>query len=383
MASEKILEAPLVRVLDATLAPAGGPVRVSISRLHAPERLAPAMSAAGGPVEVSDGRITAMGLPSRLVDCSAVELGWAGAQALAAALEKAVSAWLGAPPELVTRARMLDCSRRPVVMGILNVTPDSFSDGGRYYDPSRHPRAAIERGRELAAAGADLVDVGGESTRPGADPVGEKEELRRVLPVVEALAVDGLVISIDTSKALVARAAVEAGAAIVNDVTAGRHDASLLPTVAELGAAYVLMHMQGTPRTMQRNPLYSDVVAEVFDFLGAGLERCAGAGIDPVRVVVDPGIGFGKTVEHNLRLLRHVRELTSLGRPVLVGTSRKSFLSRLGGGLGEHERLEGSLATAALAVANGVAIVRVHDVPETVQAVRVAHAIATGTWSDA
>ncbi len=380
MGSDKILEAPLVRVLDAALAPAGGPVRVTITCVGDAERLAQAMTAAGTPVEVRDGRITVMGVPSHLVDSIGGELGRAGAQAFGTALETAVSAWLGPAPALVTRAGTLDCARRPIVMGILNVTPDSFSDGGRYYDPSCHPRPAIEQGRELAAAGADLVDVGGESTRPGADPVPEDEELRRVVPVVEALASDGLVVSIDTGKATVARTAVEAGAAIVNDVTAGRHDPSLLPTVGELGAAYVLMHMRGTPRTMQRDPVYSDVVAEVFDFLGAGLERCAAVGIDPTRVVLDPGIGFGKTVDHNLQLLRHVRQLTSLGRPVLVGTSRKSFLGRIGGGLEEDERLEGSLATAALAVANGAAMVRVHDVPETVQAVRVAHAVATGTW---
>ncbi len=382
MGSESALETPLVRVLDAALAPAGGPVRITISRVQDVERVARALTAAGEPVEVHDGRITITGVVSSLVHSIGGELGRADAHALATALEKAISSWIGPPPALVTGAGTLDCARGPIVMGILNVTPDSFSDGGRYYDRSRHPRPAIEHGRELAAAGADLVDVGGESTRPGADPVAEDEELRRVVPVVEALASDGLIVSIDTSKASVARIAVESGAAIVNDVTAGRHDTSLLPTVAELGAAYVLMHMRGTPRSMQRDTVYSDVVADVFDFLGAGLERCAAAGIDPLSVVVDPGIGFGKTVEHNLRLLRHVRELTSLGRPVLIGTSRKSFLGRIGGGLGEHERLEGSLASAALAVAKGAAMVRVHDVPQTVRAVRVAHAVATGAWRD-
>lgn len=373
---------PLVRVLDAALVPDGGPARVTISRIPHPQRAADALASARVPAKVEEGRLTTTSTLSRLVDVVGDTLERDGAQTLAAALEAAVAAWHGPAPELVTSAGTLDCRRRPIVMGILNVTPDSFSDGGRYYDPARHPEPAIEHGRALAAAGADVVDVGGESTRPGAEPVPEDEELLRVLPVVEALAADGLVVSIDTIKASVARAAVEAGAAMVNDVSGGSLDGKLLPAVAELGAPYVLMHMRGTPRTMQRNPVYAHVVAEVFDFLGGGLERCATAGIDPLRVVVDPGIGFGKTVDHNLLLLRHVRELTSLGRPVLVGTSRKSFLGRIGGGLPEHERLEGSLAAAALAVANGAAMVRVHDVRETVRAVRVAHAVVTGEWSE-
>jgi dihydropteroate synthase len=265
------------------------------------------------------------------------------------------------------------------VMGVLNVTPDSFSDGGRFF-PADHPERAIEHGRALADAGADVIDVGGESTRPGAQPVDRDEELRRVLPVVQTLAGDGLVVSIDTSKAAVARAAVEAGAAIVNDVSGGSLDQLLLPTVAQLGVAYVLMHMRGTPRTMQRDVVYDDVVAEVFDFLAERLEQSAASGVDPAVVVVDPGIGFGKTVGHNLALLRRTRELTSLGRPVLVGTSRKSFLGAVAGGLPEDQRLEGSLVTAALAVAAGASIVRVHDVAGTVRAVRTARAVATGGW---
>lgn len=373
---------PLVRVLDAALVADGGPVRLTISRITSMRDVAHVLAGAGSRVEVENGRLTTTSVPSRLVDAVGAVLGPDRAEALAVALDAAVAAWHGPAPELVTRAGALDCRRRPIVMGILNVTPDSFSDGGRHYELDRHPRLAIDHGRELAAAGADLIDVGGESTRPGAEPVVETEERRRVLPVVEALAAEGLIVSIDTSKASVARAAVEAGAALVNDVSAGALDGLLLPTVAELGVPYVLMHRRGAPRTMQQNPTYVDVVAEVFDFLGEGLERCAAAGIDPQAVVVDPGIGFGKTVEHNLVLLRRVREFASLGRPVLIGTSRKSFLGRVGGSLGEHERLEGSLATAALAVANGAAIVRVHDVRATARAVRVAHAVTTGEWSD-
>ncbi len=371
----------LVRVEDAALAPEGGPIRVTISRLPHPLSVADALASAGLRAKVRNRRLTTTATFARLVEVIGGALREGRAQ-ITTALEAAIAAWHGPPPEITSSAGTIDCRRRPIVMGILNVTPDSFSDGGHYYEPARHPELAVEHGRALAAAGADIVDVGGESTRPGADPVPEDEELRRVLPVIEALAADGFLVSIDTSKAPVARAAVEAGAALVNDVSGGSLDSKLLATIAELNVPYVLMHMQGGPQTMQHNPVYSDVVAEVFDFLGAGLERCVAAGINRERVVVDPGIGFGKTVDHNLQLLRHVQELTSLGRPVLVGTSRKSFLGRVGGGTGEHDRLEGSLASASLAVANGAAMVRVHDVRETIRAVRVAHAVATGEWSE-
>ncbi|MBW3659734.1 MAG: dihydropteroate synthase [Actinobacteria bacterium] len=263
-------------------------------------------------------------------------------------------------------------------MGILNVTPDSFSDGGSHYTAADHPGPALAHARAMLEEGADVIDVGGESTRPGADPVPEDEELRRVVPVVEALAADGAVVSIDTSKANVARQAVAAGAAIVNDVSAGTSDGLLLQTVAELDVPYVVMHMRGTPRTMQRDPRYTDVVAEVYDFLSDQLRRLDLLGVPAERVVVDPGIGFGKTVTHNLELLRRVREFTSLGRPVLVGTSRKSFLGAVTGVREASARVEGSIVTAAHAVGNGAAIVRVHDVAETVRAVTMARAVVTG-----
>jgi dihydropteroate synthase len=247
-----------------------------------------------------------------------------------------------------------------LVMGVVNVTPDSFSDGGRWLDPD----AAVAHGRSLFSAGADLVDVGGESTRPGAEPVPEDEERRRVLPVIEALARDGRV-SIDTRHAGVAAAAVDAGATIVNDVSAS-------PELAAVAAAakvgYVAMHMQGEPQTMQANPTYADVVAEVRDFL---VERAADAkasGVD--EVWIDPGIGFGKTFDHNLSLLKHLGVLVATGYPVVVGTSRKKFLQRLLG-TGVVDVLEGSLATAVAAIVAGAAMVRVHDVAETVQAVKV------------
>ena len=243
-------------------------------------------------------------------------------------------------------------------MGVLNVTPDSFSDGGCFFDRD----AAVARGLAMAAEGADLVDVGGESTRPGAEPVDEDEELRRVVPVVEALA-PHVRVSVDTAKASVARAAVAAGATLLNDVTA-----SLYGVAADAGVGWVAMHMQGTPRTMQDDPRYDDVAREVRDFLVERSEAARSAGVE--EVWVDPGIGFGKTVGHNLALLRQLPSLVATGRPVVVGTSRKSFLGVLAGGAPVDDRLEGSLATAVHAMANGARMVRVHDVAPTVQAAR-------------
>ncbi len=373
---------PLVRVRDATLHPEGGPVRVTVSRLPAPQAVADELASAGARVDIEHGRLTAVTTPSRLVDAAGRATGRGPAEALEEVLDRAVIAWSAPAPGIDTEAGRLPCGERTVVMGVLNVTPDSFSDGGAHYDPDDHPGAAVAHGAALAAAGADLIDVGGESTRPGADPVDEEEELARVVPVVEALADRDITVSVDTTKANVARAAVEAGAVLVNDVSAGALDGMMLPTVAELGVPYVLMHMLGTPRTMQSNPTYDDVVGDVFDFLGEGLERCTVAGIDPTGVVVDPGIGFGKTVEHNLLLLRDLREFASLGRPVLIGASRKSFLGKVTGGTAESERTDASLAAAAVAVSHGASIVRVHDVEQTIDAVRVAHAIASSGQVD-
>ncbi|MGH9264152.1 MAG: dihydropteroate synthase [Acidimicrobiales bacterium] len=246
---------------------------------------------------------------------------------------------------------------RPLVMGVLNVTPDSFSDGGRWLDAG----AAVAHGLRMVEEGADVVDVGGESTRPGAEPVPLDEELRRVLPVVEALA-PHIRVSIDTRKAEVAEAALAAGATLVNDVSA-----TLAPVAAAAGpgVGWVAMHMQGDPRTMQDHPTYGDVVAEVTGFL---VERAAAAHVD--EVWIDPGIGFGKTVEHNLALLAHLDTLVATGYPVVVGTSRKGFLGRLTGGAEADDRVEASVATAAWAMAQGVAMVRVHDVRPTVAAAR-------------
>ena len=258
----------------------------------------------------------------------------------------------------------------PVIMGVVNVTPDSFSDGGLFLDAA----AAVEHGRRLAGEGAAILDIGGESTRPGADPVPEDEELRRVLPVVEQLAGGEARISIDTTKPAVARAALAAGATIVNDVSAFRFDPELPGVVAESGAHCCLMHMLGEPRTMQDDPRYDDVVSDVKSFLEERLAVAVDRGIDEERVWLDPGIGFGKTIEHNLELLRRLDEIVAIGRPVVIGTSRKSFLGKLAGGRDETHRLPGTIATNVLALERGATIFRVHDVAQNADALHVAAA---------
>jgi dihydropteroate synthase len=265
----------------------------------------------------------------------------------------------------------------PLIMGVLNVTPDSFSDGGLYFERD----AAVAHGLELVEEGAAIVDVGGESTRPGAEPVPEDEELGRVLPVVERLAgaQPDARISIDTSKAGVASSALSAGADLVNDVSAFRASPEMAGVVGDAGCDCVLMHMLGEPRTMQADPRYGDVVGEVKAFLEERLAFAVGEGVAERRVWLDPGIGFGKTVEHNLELLRRLDEIVAIGRPVVVGTSRKSFLGRLSGGKGESERLAGTVATNVIAFERGASVFRVHDVAEVRDALRVAAATVART----
>jgi dihydropteroate synthase len=259
---------------------------------------------------------------------------------------------------------------RPLrIMGVLNVTPDSFSDGGEWFDRN----AAIAHGRTMAAQGAAILDVGGESTRPGADPVPEDEELRRVVPVVEALR-GAAQISIDTSKVAVARAALDAGATFVNDVTAFRADPAMAALVAERGCECCLMHMLGEPRTMQDDPRYDDVVDDIKAFLSERAAFAVGEGIAEERIAVDPGIGFGKTIEHNLELLRRLDEIAALGFEVAIGTSRKSFLGRLTGRDDPHDRVAATVATTVLALERGATVFRVHDVAETADALKVAAA---------
>ncbi len=266
---------------------------------------------------------------------------------------------------------------RPAVMGILNVTPDSFFDGGRYVARE----AAVRRGVELAEEGADLIDVGGESTRPGASSVCAEEEMTRVVGVIERLArlVD-VPISVDTMKPTVAAAALDAGARIINDVSAGRWDERMLALAAERRCPIVLMHMRGTPRTMQESPVYYDVVGEVCAFLASRRDRAVALGVAPERIVLDPGIGFGKRLEHNLALLRDLPRVAGLGCPVLVGVSRKSFIGEILD-LPVEERLEGTAAAVAMAVARGARIIRVHDVLAMSRVVKVASAICEGRWA--
>jgi len=261
---------------------------------------------------------------------------------------------------------------QPKIMGVINVTPDSFSDGGQFAEPG----TAVAHGRRLVDEGAHILDIGGESTRPGAQAVCEEEELARVVPVIEGVAGEnlGVEISIDTAKAAVAEAALDAGAGIVNDVTAFRSAPELAGLVAERGARCCLMHMLGEPRTMQRDPRYGEVVSEVKSFLEERLAFAVSEGVEEDRVWLDPGIGFGKTVEHNLELLRRLDELVAIGRPIVVGTSRKSFLGKLTGGRSESERLPGTIATNVLALERGASVFRVHDVAQVADALAVAAA---------
>jgi dihydropteroate synthase len=263
------------------------------------------------------------------------------------------------------------------LMGVVNVTPDSFSDGGSFLEAED----AIAQGRRLAAEGADLLDIGGESTRPGAEPVDEPEELRRVLPVVEALAADDkATVSIDTSKLGVARAALDGGAGFVNDVTAFRAAPELAGLVAERDVECCLMHMLGEPRTMQEAPRYDDVVADVAAFLEERLAFAVREGVREERILLDPGIGFGKTIDHNLELLRRLGEIVALGRPVVIGTSRKSFLGRITG-RDVTERVPASVASNVIGYLHGARVFRVHDVAATRDALLVTAATVTGRWS--
>jgi dihydropteroate synthase len=268
--------------------------------------------------------------------------------------------------------RVFDVARQGLIMGVLNVTPDSFSDGGNFLTPD----TAIAHGLIMAAEGADIIDVGGESTRPGAEPVPVEEELRRVIPVVEKLrARIDIPISIDTSKAEVAHAAIQAGASVVNDVTGGRGDNEMMPLIAETESAFVVMHMQGTPQTMQIEPQYDDVVSEIANFFRQQYARAIGLSIEPMAIAFDPGIGFGKTLDHNLQLLAQLERLRVHDRPLVIGVSRKSFLGRLVNSSEMSDRLAPAVALTSLLRTRGADVLRVHDVKENVSALRVADAV--------
>lgn len=267
----------------------------------------------------------------------------------------------------------LDTGHRPLVMGILNVTPDSFSDGGRYLEPG----AAVDRGLCLAEEGADIIDIGGESTRPGAKKVSPDEELKRVVPVIEGLAKrSNIPISIDTYKSEVARRSLEVGASIINDISGLRFDPQMAGVAAKYKAGLVLMHIKGTPEDMQKDPQYGDLLVEISDYLNGSIEIALEAGVERAAIAIDPGIGFGKTVEHNLSLLKNLAHFKKIDCPIVAGASRKSFIGKLNNGIPADERLPGSLAAALLAVQGGADIVRCHDVKETVQALNTYWALA-------
>jgi len=268
--------------------------------------------------------------------------------------------------------RIFDLSRQGLIMGVLNVTPDSFSDGGKFLAPEK----AIEHGLKMVADGADIVDVGGESTRPGAEAIAADEELRRVIPVIEKLRTKiDVPISIDTSKTEVALAAIQSGASIVNDVTGGRGDDGMLSVIAKTKSALIIMHMQGTPRTMQKQPRYDDVVSEVAVFFRQQYACAIGCNIDPMAIAFDPGIGFGKTLDHNLELLAQLERLRAHDRPLVIGVSRKSFLGKLVESPDMDDRGAPAVALTALLRTRGADVFRVHDVKENVSALRVTEAI--------
>ena len=268
--------------------------------------------------------------------------------------------------------RTVDLSERAMIMGVLNVTPDSFSDGGEFFTTEK----AVEQGKRMAVEGAQIIDVGGESTRPGAEAVSADDELARVLPVITQLHESvSAFISIDTSKASVAREALQAGATIINDVTGGRADPEMMALAAESGAGFIIMHMQGTPRTMQAAPHYEDVVSEVTNFFRQQYKRALECGVDAMAIAFDPGIGFGKTVEHNLSLLAHLERLRVQERPLVVGVSRKSSLGKMIGSNAMEDRLAPTIAFSALLRERGANVLRVHDVKENVAALRAAEAV--------
>lgn len=344
--------------------------------LLAPGEAAAALVAAGDALPLAGG-------PAQFL---AVEIVWRGgdnrrqsvtlplAAARAAAKGAGAAAWLDDRLDTLSRPRPAIAGlpdTRPLVMGVVNVTPDSFSDGGRFLDAA----AAVAQGRALAAAGADILDIGGESTRPGADPVAPEEEIRRVVPVLEGLR--GVApLSLDSRRAAVMRAGLAAGAGLLNDVTALTGDAESLAVAADARVPIVLMHSKGEPKTMQQGPRYDDAALDIYDYLEARLAACAAAGLAPGRLIVDPGIGFGQTLDHVRLVLRDLALFHGLGVPLLVGLSRKSFIGRVSGGAGADARLPGSLAGALWCWRNGVQILRVHDVGETRQALAVWQAAA-------
>lgn len=269
----------------------------------------------------------------------------------------------------------LDFSKKTYIMGILNVTPDSFSDGGLYFDRDK----AIEQAIRLVEDGADILDIGGESTRPGSEPVSTEEEIRRTIPVIEAISKKvNIPVSIDTYKSEVARRAIEAGASMVNDISGLRFDPEMAGVVAAYNVPVIIMHIKGKPKDMQEKPFYEALIPEIMDYLRVSIRIAIDSGIAEDKIIIDPGIGFGKTFEHNLKIINNLKEFTSLGMPVAIGVSRKAFIGKILGDLSPHQRLEGTAAAVAISIFNGANIVRVHDVKEMARVAKVADAIKRG-----
>lgn len=269
----------------------------------------------------------------------------------------------------------LDFSKKTYIMGILNVTPDSFSDGGLFFNEKK----AIEHARRLVEDGADIIDIGGESTRPGSEPVLVEEEIRRTMPVIKAISREMKIpISIDTYKAEVARHALDAGASIINDISGLRFDPEMPKVAAEYGVPVIIMHIKGRPKDMQQNPVYEALIPEIMDYLRISIRLANKFGISDDKIIIDPGIGFGKTFEHNLEIIKNLKEFTLLGKPVVIGVSRKAFIGKILGDVPPSERLEGTASAVAISIFNGANIVRVHDVKEMARAAKVADAIKNG-----
>lgn len=305
--------------------------------------------------------------------CEKLALQPFGLKALSRQIKDALNNYDKRPPVLEAGRFRIDLAQKTAIMGILNITPDSFSDGGRHFDYS----VAVEQGRRMVEDGADIIDIGGESTRPGADPVSLEEELRRTIPVIEKLTGElDVPISIDTYKPEVARRALDAGATIINDIS-GLRDEKMVALAVERNTPAIIMHMKGSPRDMQKNPTYTDVVAEIADWLDQQAQQAIQAGLPGEKVLIDPGIGFGKTLEHNVEILRRLSEFKSLGYPIVLGTSRKAFIGAILD-LPADERVEGTIATAVHGISKGANIVRVHDVKEVARACKLADAIIMG-----
>jgi dihydropteroate synthase len=362
---------PLVRIVDASLG-RDAQVKLVVSGVDDLDHLRATWASSGAAVERVGDRLHATTTVVALVRAAGRCLDRVRAERLRDTAVGALDAWLGTAPTVVMGPRVKRFDRGCEIMGIVNVTPDSFSDGGLLY-PEEHPQRAIAAARRLHAEGATIIDIGGESSRPGAAPVALDDELARAIPVVSACVDDGMTVSIDTVKADVADAAIAAGAALVNDVSGARYP-ELLEVVAGARVAYVLMHTRATPVDMQHHTDYEDVVAETYEFLADGLDRLTAAGIPRERVIIDPGIGFAKELDHNLALLRELRQFRGLARPVLLGASRKTFIGALSAA-DPADRLEGSLAAAVVAALAGAALVRVHDVAATRRAFDVANAV--------